>query len=373
MTYGFTPPPYPYELLDNVRSIANSLPGGMVDLSIGTPCDPVPEIIASAMSSKDAVDSARPYPPSIGNDIFLSAISEWFLKILGTKVPQDSIAASIGSKEFVTGLPAILKLRKPSQDTVLYPAISYPSYAMGAELANCRPVGVAVNADWRIDLSSIKKEDAERALCLWVNSPGNPSGVLDDLESVVEWGKENDVIIISDECYLEFTWSDSPKSVLQTGLEGVIAVHSLSKRSNFAGMRVGFYAGDQEIVKYVKEVRKHQGFMLPGPAQIAGAVALSDQKHVEDQRNLYVNRLSKLISIFSSIGIEAEMPEGAFYLWIQTPHGDSWGLIKYLAEKLGMVVTPGEFFGKGGKGHIRVAAVATDDRIELLEKRAGVG
>lgn len=372
MKKKFSPPPYPYEQLDKFRNLAESLPGGAVDLSIGTPCDSVPEVVKRSITSEMSLDSARPYPSSVGSEDFLKAASEWMERCLEVKIPETSIGACIGSKEIVTGLPAVLKLRNPDKDTVLYPAVSYPSYSMGAQLANCRSVAVPVDEEWRIDLSRIDKKDIERAICLWVNSPGNPAGAIEDLEKIADWGKVNEVMILSDECYVEFTWGTSPKSVLQSSKEGVLAIHSLSKRSNLAGMRVGFYAGDLELVSYLREVRKHQGFMLSGPAQNAGIAAMNDQAHVHEQKQLYLGRLSKLMNIFDSLGIETVMPEGAFYLWIAAPEADEWRLVQELAKNLGMVVTPGEFFGEEGKGYIRVAAVATDDRIELLEQRAGV-
>ena len=372
MKKKFSPPPYPYEQLDKFRNLAESLPGGAVDLSIGTPCDPVPEVVKRSITSEMSLDSARPYPSSVGSEDFLKAASEWMERCLKVEIPETSIGACIGSEEIVTGLPAVLKLRNPDKDTVLYPAVSYPSYSMGAQLANCRSVAVPVDEEWRIDLSRIDKKDIERAICLWVNSPGNPAGAIEDLEKIADWGKANEVMILSDECYVEFTWETSPKSVLQSSKEGVLAVHSLSKRSNLAGMRVGFYAGDLELVNYLREVRKHQGFMLSGPAQNAGVAAMNDQAHVDEQKQLYLGRLSKLMNIFDSLGIETVMPEGAFYLWIAAPEADEWRLVQELSKTLGMVVTPGEFFGEKGKGYIRVAAVATDDRIELLEQRAGV-
>ena len=372
MKKKFSPPPYPYEQLDKFRNLAESLPGGAVDLSIGTPCDSVPEVVKRSITSEMSLDSARPYPSSVGSEDFLKAASEWMERCLKVEIPETSIGACIGSKEIVTGLPAVLKLRNPDKDTVLYPAVSYPSYSMGAQLANCRSVAVPVDEEWRIDLSRIDKKDIERAICLWVNSPGNPAGAIEDLEKIADWGKANEVMILSDECYVEFTWGTSPKSVLQSSKEGVLAIHSLSKRSNLAGMRVGFYAGDLELVSYLREVRKHQGFMLSGPAQNAGIAAMNDQAHVHEQKQLYLGRLSKLMNIFDSLGIETVMPEGAFYLWIAAPEADEWRLVQELAKNLGMVVTPGEFFGEEGKGYIRVAAVATDDRIELLEQRAGV-
>ena len=149
---------------------------------------------------------------------------------------------------------------------------------MGAPLAGGRAVPVAVDDDWRLDLSSIDPADAARALCLWSNTPGNPAGGLDDLVAVAEWGRSHGVPVFSDECYVEFTWDGAPRgsvalpgrTILEAGTEGVVAVHSLSKRSNLAGLRVGFYAGDPELVGLLSEVRKHAGFMVPGPAQAAG-------------------------------------------------------------------------------------------------------
>ena len=269
----------------------------------------MPEVVKRSITSEMSLDSARPYPSSVGSEDFLKAASEWMERCLKVEIPETSIGACIGSKEIVTGLPAVLKLRNPDKDTVLYPAVSYPSYSMGAQLANCRSVAVPVDEEWRIDLSRIDKKDIERAICLWVNSPGNPAGAIEDLEKIADWGKVNEVMILSDECYVEFTWGTSPKSVLQSSKEGVLAIHSLSKRSNLAGMRVGFYAGDLELVSYLREVRKHQGFMLSGPAQNAGIAAMNDQAHVHEQKQLYLGRLSKLMNIFDSLGIETVMPE----------------------------------------------------------------
>lgn len=176
--------------------------------------------------------------------------------------------------------------------------------------------------------------------------------------------------VLSDECYVEFTWEGPSRSMLQHGSEGVLAVHSLSKRSNLAGLRVGYYAGDAELVHYLREIRKHQGFMIPGPAQAAGAAALADQVHVEAQAARYHGRLELLVEILHGLGIEATMPQGGFYLWVAAPGGDAWGLIARLAESLGIVVSPGEFYGPDGAGHVRIAAVATDDRLEIVAERA---
>jgi aspartate/methionine/tyrosine aminotransferase len=285
---------------------------------------------------------------------------------LGATVdPAREIAACVGTKEFVASVPQYLKLREPSKDVVLYPAISYPTYEMGATLAGARPVPY-------LTLDDIADADAERALCIWANSPANPSGELHDLSTIAEWGRARGVPVLSDECYAEFTWTGEATTILRAGTAGVLAVHSLSKRDNFAGARIGFYAGDAGLVHYLREVRKHAGLMPPGPVQAAAVVALGDDTHVEAQRARYQARLRRLIDILDAAGYPAAMPDGAFYLWVPAPDGDAWAVARDLATKAGLVVSPGEFYGPAGADHFRVAAVQPDDRIELAATRVGL-
>ena len=370
MTEGFRPPPYPYDRLDALRPVADGHDGGAVDLSVGTPTDEPPLVAAQALGRADA---ARSYPPSIGTAAYREAAAGWLDRRLGVAVdPASEVAACVGTKELVAGLPHWLRLRTPGRDTVLYPAVSYPSYAMGASLAGCRAVPVPVDASWRLDLDAVAADDADRALCLWVNSPANPSGALDDLGAAAEWGRRHGVPVLSDECYVEFTWDGPERTILEHGTTGVVAVHSLSKRSNLAGARVGFYAGDAELVGYLRELRKHAGFMVPGPVQLAGAAAWDDDGHVTVQRARYRRRLERLRGVLAAVGVEAPMPGGAFYLWAPAPDGDAWALVRRLADELGVLVSPGEFYGEAGADHVRVAAVAPDDQLDLLEARAGL-
>ena len=366
-TPAFIPPPYPYDRLDELKASGERHPGGLVDCSIGTPIDPPPASVVAALSTSE---TERSYPPSIGTEAFREQVAAWSHTRFGVRIdPGSEVAAAVGTKEFVAGLPHWMKLRNPSRDTVLYPAVSYPSYEMGATLAGCRAVAVPVNEDWSIQLESISEEDAKRALLMWVNTPGNPAGGLDDLEAVAEWGRRNDVPVFSDECYCEFTWDGPPRTILSTGSEGVVSVHSLSKRSNLAGLRVGFYSGDADIVNYLREIRKHAGFMVPGPAQAAAVAALSDQDHVENQRTTYLARLERLSKIMARLGVEAPLPRGGFYLWVPAPEGDAWLFVRRLIEDLGLLASPGEFYGKAGAEYVRIAAVQGDERIALLEER----
>jgi succinyldiaminopimelate transaminase len=356
---GFRPPPYPYDRLDALREVAAGLPGGAVDLSIGTPCDPPPDAVVAALASSGA---ERGYPASVGTPALREAAAAWLARRFDAHVAPAQVAACVGTKELVAGLPHWLRLRTPGRDTVLYPAISYPTYAMGATLAGCRAVPYG-------KLTEIDPGDAARALCLWVNSPANPSGELADLAEAAAWGRARGVPVLSDECYIEFTWEGPGRTILAEGGEGVLAVHSLSKRSNLAGGRLGFYAGDAELVHYLAEVRKHAGFMPPGPVQAAATVALEDDAHVDEQRERYRRRLALVADALRSAGIECDLPAGAFYLWVPAPGGDAWALTRDLAARGGVIVSPGEFYGPAGAGHVRIAVVQPDDRLALVADR----
>ena len=365
---GFEPPPYPYDRLDRLKPLAAGHEGGLVDLSIGTPCDPPPPEVVAALSSSGA---ERGYPSSVGNPAFREAAAGWMRRRLGVDVPIADIAVCIGTKELVTAMPQWLHLRDPSRDTVLCPAVSYPSYEMGATLAGCRAVAVDVEGDGIAGgaLDALDADDTARALCLWVNSPGNPTGALTDLGAAAAWGRAHGVPVLSDECYTEFTWADRPRTILEHGAEGVLAVHSLSKRSNLAGLRAGFYAGDADLVRYLSEVRKHAGAMVPGPVQAAAVVAFGDDVHVDAQRERYSERLTFFRDVLAGVGAVADPPAGSFYLWAAAPGGDAWGLTAWLAKWGGVLVAPGDLYGPAGEGYVRVATVQTIDRLRLVADR----
>lgn len=362
---SFSPPAYPYERLDGLREVASQFEGGAIDCSIGTPIDPPPDFVIEELARGVG---ARGYPPSAGTADFRDAAAGWVARRFGVDVPTNDLAACVGTKEFVASLAGYLNLRSPERDTVLYPAISYPTYAMSATLAGLRAVPVAM-VKGQLDLSSIEPNDAERAAVLWANSPANPSGYLDDLERVAQWGRTNDVLIASDECYCEYTWASPPRTILEYGQEGVLAVHSISKRSNLAGVRAGFYAGDTDVVRYLRSVRQHAGLMVPGPIQAAVALAYGDDEHVSVQRERYWSRLESLSRALESVGVSAPTPEGAFYLWCSQEGSDGWEIATMLAERSGLVVSPGEFYGEDGRDFVRIAVVQPDERLELAVSR----
>jgi aspartate/methionine/tyrosine aminotransferase len=362
---SFSPPPYPYERLDGLKKIADRFEGGPIDCSIGTPVDPPP---AEVLAELARAVGLRGYPSSAGSIDYRTACAQWIERRFGVLLSVDDVAACVGTKEFVGTLSGYLHLRSPERDTVLYPSISYPTYAMGATLAGLRSVPVRMT-EGRLDLESIAVADRDRALVLWSNSPSNPTGVLDDLEGIATWGRHHGVLVASDECYAEYTWEGRPRSILEHGLDGVLGVHSISKRSNLAGARAGFYAGDPDIVNYLRSVRQHAGFMVPGPVQAAVAVAYRDDEHVDRQRAIYRSRLELLSAALEACDVVAPFPQGSFYLWCSKMGMDGWQLAELIAQRSGLIVSPGELYGEAGADFIRLAVVQPDDRLALAASR----
>ena len=249
---------------------------------------------------------------------------------------------------------------------------------MGATLAGLRPVAVPVDAAWRLDLDAVDPADADRALVLWLNDPSNPTGVTstpDELRAAVAWARERGIVVASDECYAEFTYDAAgdpapPVTALAAGADGVLAVHSLSKRSNMAGLRAGFVAGDLELVTYLGEVRKHGGLMTPAPVQAAATAALADDAHVREQQARYARRRAAVLPALEAHGLVHDGGPSAFYLWLRTARGtsDGWEIAAELAAH-GLLLAPGDFYGPAGSRHARLALTLTDEQVALVCER----
>ena len=377
---GFVPPIYPYFRLDALKQRAMAAPGGIVDLSIGTPNDPVPDIVVAALAQ--AGPGAAGYPRAIGGPALREAAAGWMDRSFGVALDPAQVVSVIGTKELVASLPSMLRLRDPSRDTVLYPAVSYPTYAMGAELGGCRAVPVPLGDGWHLDLSAVREEDSARALLLWVNEPGNPTGsqsTAAPLADAVGWARARGIIVASDECYVEFNWDRDGEFVpgataLQAGVDGVLAVHSLSKRSNMAGYRCGFLAGDGDLVAYLASVRTHAGMMVPGPIQAAATAAWADDAHVVVQRARYAERRSYARSRLAEAGLVDAGGPSSFYLWARSadPTEDGWAVTARLAET-GTLVAAGDLYGEGGGDFVRIALVEPLERLELGFDRIAKG
>jgi len=373
---GFVPPPYPHDRLGELLAIADLVPGGAINASVGTPVDPPPDFVVQAASS--ASRTASGYPATIGSAELRDAAASWVRRRFGVDLSPDAVMACVGTKELVAGLPRLLSLRDPSRDTILYPALSYPTYAMGATLAGLRAVRVPVDETWRPDVRAVDPEDAERALLLWCNDPANPTGVgatTAELAETLAWARERNITVASDECYAEFTCDASgapapPVTVLAGQHVGVLVVHSLSKRSNMAGFRVGFVGGDPELVAYLGEVRKHAGMIVAAPMQAAAAAALGDDAHVDEQRARYAARRARLLPALEQCGLVHDGGPSTFYLWLHdVARGTGgWEIAARLAAA-GVLVAPGDLYGPPGASHVRLALTLTDDQIEQADER----
>jgi succinyldiaminopimelate transaminase len=354
-------PDFPWDQLTEYAELARTHPDGIVDLSIGTPVDPTPEPVRRAL---ELASDSPGYPQTIGRPETRQAAVDWLARRHGVVgLGLDGVLPVIGSKELVASLPSQLGLGRAH--TVVFPELAYPTYAVGAALAGAR--GVASD--------SLTSLGPERPALLWLNSPANPTGrvlPVEHLRKVVDWCRERGTLLVSDECYLECGWDAQPVSVLHPDVcgdshEGILAVHSLSKRSNLAGYRCGFVAGDPAVVGELLAVRKNLGLMQPGPQQVAMAAALSDDLHAEEQHARYAVRRTVLRASLEKAGFQIDHSEGSLYLWA-TRDEDCWETVSALAA-LGILVAPGTFYGRSGRRHVRVALTATDERVAAAAAR----
>jgi succinyldiaminopimelate transaminase len=358
-------PDFPWDAVVPYRAKAAEHPGGLVDLSIGTPVDPTPPVVADALR---AAGDAPGYPTTHGAARVREAVSGWLERRLG--VPGHDPAAvlpTIGSKELVAALPGLLGIGPG--DLVVFPELAYPTYDVGARLAGAAPVA----SDSLVALGPV------RARLVWLNSPSNPTGrvlPVEHLRKVVRWARERGAVVASDECYVEFGWEAQPVSVLHPEVcegshAGLLAVHSLSKRSNLAGYRAGFVAGDPDLVAELLAVRKHAGMMVPAPVQAAMSAALDDDAHVADQRERYAARRALLRPALAAAGFSVEHSEAGLYLWATRGEG-CWETVGLLAEH-GILVAPGDFYGPAGRRHVRIALTAADERVRAAAERLAAG
>lgn len=361
MTLAARLPEYPWDELAPIAEKARAFPGGAVDLSVGTPVDPVPAVIQDALV---AAANAPGYPLTAGTPALRSAAAGWLARSLDVHVDPVSVLPVIGTKEFIAWLPVMLGLG--SGDTVIYPSLAYPTYDIGARLAGA----ASVAADALSDAPASTR-------LLWVNSPSNPTGrVLSApaLRDSVAWARSHGSVLASDECYIELGWAASPVSVLHSSvrgdcLDGVLAVFSLSKRSNLAGYRAGFVTGDPSLMRELLLVCRQAGLMMPGPVQAAMTAALSDDAHAAEQKSRYAARRSVLASGLTAAGFRIDHSEAGLYLWATRPGLDCWAACELLAAECGILAGPGSMYGQAGTSHIRIALTATDERVAAAGER----
>jgi succinyldiaminopimelate transaminase len=354
-------PVFPWDTLADASARARAHPDGIVDLSVGTPVDPVAPLIREALA---AASAAPGYPATAGTPALRqSAVAALARRYGITGLPEHAVLPVIGTKELIAWLPTLLGLGL--DDLLVVPELAYPTYEVGARLAGAQ----VLLAD------SLTQLGPRSPALLYLNSPGNPTGAVlgpDHLRKVVGWARERGALVVSDECYLGLGWDAEPVSVLHPSVNdgdhtGLLAVHSLSKSSSLAGYRAGFVAGDPGVVAELLAVRRHAGMMVPTPVQAAMVAALDDDAHEREQRDRYARRRAVLLPALRSAGLAVDHSEAGLYLWATRgePCRDT---VAWLAER-GILVAPGEFYGPRGAAHVRVALTATDERIASAVER----
>jgi succinyldiaminopimelate transaminase len=352
---------FPWDTLADETAQARSHPDGIVDLSVGTPVDPVAPLIRDALA---AASAAPGYPTTAGTPALrASAMAALYRRYGVTGLPDEAVLPVIGTKELIAWLPTLLGLG--ANDVIVVPELAYPTYEVGTRLAGTQ----VLLAD------SLTQIGPRSPALIYLNSPSNPTGRVlgvDHLRKVVGWARERGALVASDECYLGLGWDAQPFSILHPDVcdgdhTGLLAVHSLSKSSSLAGYRAGFVAGDPRVVAELLAVRKHAGMMVPTPVQAAMVAALDDDEHEREQRARYERRRAALMPALLSVGLTVDNSEAGLYIWATRgePCRDT---LAWLAG-YGILVAPGEFYGPRGSHHVRVALTATDERIAAAVAR----
>lgn len=357
-------PDFPWDTIADAKATAAAYPGGIVDLSVGTPVDPVDPLIRAALAEASEFPG---YPTTIGTVELRSAAASALTRRYGSdQLDESAILPVIGTKEVIAGLVSTLGVG--AGETVVIPQVAYPTYEVSAILAGATAV--------RADGSGIA--DVDEAAVVFVNSPSNPTGAVMDVEAlrnVVAWARERDAIVVSDECYLGLAWEAEPISILDPRVcdgdhRGLLAVHSLSKVSNLASYRAGFLAGDAELIAEIQAVRKHSGLIVPFPVQGAMVAALTDDRHVDEQAARYRARRDVLKPAVEKAGFTVDDSQAGLYLW--STRGESGReSVAWLSER-GILAAPGDFYGPAGVNHVRIALTATDERINEAATRLAV-
>jgi succinyldiaminopimelate transaminase len=350
-------PDFPWDLLLPAKQKALAYPGGIIDLSVGTPVDDVPQ---SAQAALAAASNSPGYPVTQGSPAFREAVAQWLMEECSVlHCPADSVLPTLGLKEAVAWLPFLLGLT--SEHTVVVPALAYPTYEVGARLVGARVLRCDDHTQWQDDPS---------VAFVWLNSPSNPTGrvmTASQMKAIVNVARERNIIVASDECYLELWWTEHrPVSVLSDEVSGgdfgqLLALHSLSKRSNLAGYRIGSITGDAALIGELLSARKHLGHIVPAPTLAAAVAAYGDRTSANEQRERYRNRRTALINALNAAGFHVDDSAGSLFIWATTGE-DCWDTVNRLAE-IGILVAPGTFYGPTGSRHIRIALTAKDEAV----------
>ncbi|MBW2974183.1 aminotransferase class I/II-fold pyridoxal phosphate-dependent enzyme [Candidatus Woesearchaeota archaeon] len=349
-----------------------------IDFGIGDPKVPTPAIIRNYC--KRAIDKRKEdgYPSYIGDIEYRETIAGWSKDRFNVVLdPETEITSNIGAKEAVFHFHE--GFVNPG-DVVIIPNPGYPPYERGTLFAEGRPYFYALTRenDFLPDLEKIPSEIRKKARLMWINYPNNPTGAViskEKLKEIVDFGKDNDIIIGSDECYTELYYDEKPMSILEIAKEGVFAVQSLSKRSAMTTYRVGWLAGDSRVIDIFKKVKTNVDSGTPTFIQDAASAALLDEKHVVEFRNSYRKKRDIMVNALTSIGLDDCTPKAGIYIWQKTPMSSLDFAKRLLEKEIAIVSTPGSWISNKvdgvnpGEGYVRLALVPTISECKKAAER----
>jgi LL-diaminopimelate aminotransferase len=354
---------YPMDRLNRAKEELRRKGVKIYDFGTGDPKEPTDERIRRALC--EAVPEVSQYPTVKGRRDLREAVSNWFKNRFGVEIdPEREVIPTAGSKEAIFHFPLVFVDTDSEKKRVIFGTPAYPVYERGTLFAGGIPYPVELKYEDRflLRLDRIPKSILEETTIVWINYPHNPTGAvapISYLEEIYGICRENNIILCSDECYTEIYFKEPPPSLLQVGKEGAVVFHSLSKRSGMTGYRSGFVAGDEKIVQEFLKYRSSFGVASQDFVQQAAKVAWSDEEHVRKRREIFKKKAEIFDKFFREIGLEFLPVEATFYFWVKLPEGVSGEDYALHLLNYGIVISPGEFFGKGGEGFFRIALVPT--------------
>ena len=373
-----------YAFAEVDRQVEKLVAGGIepIDFGVGDPTIPPPDLVRDATKRGVEKHKCAGYPSYIGMTEYRLAVAEWTSRRFGVDLdPETEITSTIGSKEAVFNFAE--GFVNPG-DIVIVPCPGYPPYTRGTLFAEGQVYYVPVlpENDYLIDLDDIPPEVARDAKLMWINYPNSPTGAVaprEFFERVVEFGRQNEIIIASDEAYTEIYYTDEPPlSILEVAREGVVAFQSLSKRSAMTGWRVGWVAGDERIVETFKKVKTNIDSGTPNFVQEGAIAALSDEAHVESSRADYTRKRNLLADALVESGLPDCRPKATIYLWQRVPEGYTSVdfATSLLDPEIAVVTTPGAWISNEtasglnpGAGFVRFALVPSIEATETAAER----
>ncbi|QUS62351.1 aspartate aminotransferase [Synechocystis sp. PCC 7338] len=376
-------PPYVFARLDELKAKAREQGLDLIDLGMGNPDGKAPQpIIEAAIAELENAES-HGYPPFEGTQSFRQSITRWYARQYGVDLDPDSEALPlIGSKE---GLGHLALAYVNPGDLVLVPTPSYPAHFRGPLIAGAKiyPIMLSAKDNWLIQLDQIPEAIARQSKILYFNYPNNPTTATaprEFYEAVTDWARHYEIMLVHDLCYAELAFDGyQPTSLLEIpgAKDFSVEFHTLSKTYNMAGWRVGFVVGNQEIIQGLRTLKTNLDYGIFRVVQKAAETALSlPESYIEVVKKRYQERRDFVISGLSKLGWAITPSQATMYLWVPCPVGmSSTDFALTVLEKTGVVMTPGNAFGEGGEGYVRLSLIADSDRLgEALQRieQAGI-